>query len=565
MLARWPSGAEGVYYCTATLLGPDTILTNAHCIPGEAGDVAAGMKVKQARIVLGYLQLGDPGAKSYSVKIEPIEHDHTLDYSLLRVEGDPASAFPVTQRPIRAALDNERLFLIHHPGGQPQKLTQAFCRAHPEKPVEGTDVRHQCDTLGGSSGSLLMAQSDGAIVGLHYSGGLTPNDALSYNSGTDVLALVKGGREVGARLVARTEPAAADAPSFKLAEDERKRMAEEAAGKAEAEARRKAEQAAAEAAEAKRKEEQRVAMLAEEEKKKAEAKAAEEAAKAAGPKIGETFRDCPECPEMVVVPAGSFTMGSPESEEGHQSDEGPQRTVTIAKAFAVGKFEVTRDQFEAFVKDSGFRVADECFVWTGTEFKEQSGSFRKPGFDQAGTHPVVCVIWDDAKAYAEWLSKKTGKSYRLLTEAEWEYATRGVTEAGPQPRYHFGNDAKALCGYANGGDLTAKTKFKDWTVADCKDGHVFTAPAGSFKPNAFGLHDMHGNVWEWVEDCYKDSYKGAPTDGSAVKETSGCLRVLRGGSWGFRPDFLRAANRDWIQPGNRDNGLGLRVGRTLIP
>lgn len=327
---------------------------------------------------------------------------------------------------------------------------------------------------------------------------------------------------------------------------------------------RKADEAAA--AEARRKEEeQRVAMLAEEERKK---KTAEEAARkaVAVPKIGETFHDCPDCPEMVVVPAGAFLMGSPESEEGRYDDEGPQRTVNIAEPFAVGKFEVTRDEFEAFVSAAGHKVADECYQWTGSEWKKQSGSYLKPGFEQTGRHPAVCVRWDDAKAYVAWLSKKTGQSYRLLTEAEWEYAARGVTAATPQPRYHFGNDADGLCDYANGADQSAKQKFKDWTVSNCTDGNVFTAPTGSFKPNAFGLFDMHGNVWEWVEDCYHDSYKGAPDDGSAW--TTACTegrRVLRGGSWGVNPRYLRSASRFGSSTVDRVSYFGFRVARSLTP
>jgi formylglycine-generating enzyme required for sulfatase activity len=264
---------------------------------------------------------------------------------------------------------------------------------------------------------------------------------------------------------------------------------------------------------------------------------------------------------MVVVPAGSFTMGSPENEEGRNKDEGPQRTVKIAKPFAVGKLEVTRDQFEAFVTASGFKVADKCFVWTGSMLEEQSGSFRKPGFDQTGNHPAVCVSWDDAKAYAEWLSKKAGKPYRLLSEAEWEYAARAVTEAKPQPRYYFGNDAKELCGYANGADRS--TSFS-WKNTECDDGvGEGTAESGHYKPNPFGLYDMHGNVWEWVEDCYKDSYAGAPSDGAASTSGDCSLRVLRGGSWNYDPELLRAAYRIRYQPGFRSGSVGFRVARTL--
>jgi formylglycine-generating enzyme required for sulfatase activity len=148
-----------------------------------------------------------------------------------------------------------------------------------------------------------------------------------------------------------------------------------------------------------------------------------------------------------------------------------------------------------------------------------------------------------------------------LTEAEWEYAAR----AGSATRYHFGNDEKGLCTYGNVADETAKEKYKDWTVANCRDGYVNTAPVGSFKSNAFGLHDMHGNVWEWVYDCYKGSYAEAPLDGSAVTSGDCRGRVLRGGSWIGNPGGLRSAYRNRNNTANRDNYFGFRVGRTLTP
>ncbi|MGH6816179.1 MAG: caspase family protein, partial [Hyphomicrobiaceae bacterium] len=158
-------------------------------------------------------------------------------------------------------------------------------------------------------------------------------------------------------------------------------------------------------------------------------------------RAGDTYKECVTCPEMAVVPAGEFLMGSPDNEEGHYADEGPQHKVTIAKPFAVGKFEVTRDEFEAFVKATGHKVGGQCFLRTGNTWEAKAASFRNPGFEQTGRHPVVCVDWNDAQAYVAWLKKTTGKDYRLLSEAEWEYATRGVTVASVQPRYHFGNAA----------------------------------------------------------------------------------------------------------------------------
>ena len=261
------------------------------------------------------------------------------------------------------------------------------------------------------------------------------------------------------------------------------------------------------------------------------------------PEAGSAFRDCAECPEMVVVPAGSFRMGSPPSEEGRDDDEGPMRRVTISEPFAVGKYEVTFAEWDACVSAGG------C------------GGHR-PG-DQGwgrGNRPAVHVSWKDAQAYVAWLSEKTGKSYRLLSESEWEYAAR----AGTRTSRHWGEGASGQCGYANGADRTAEGRYSGWTVAECDDGHVWTAPVGTFKANGFGLHDVLGNVWEWVADCWNDSYAGAPSDGS-VWESGECgRRVLRGGSWGSRPWRLRSANRNWIDA-FRNIESGFRVARTLAP
>ena len=217
--------------------------------------------------------------------------------------------------------------------------------------------------------------------------------------------------------------------------------------------------------------------------------------------VGETFRDCATCPEMVVLPAGKFMMGSPEGERGRDDDEGPQSQVTIPEPFAVGKYEVTVGQYAEFVRETKHK--------TGNCYFPEGSSWENPGFKQSNDHPVVCVSWDDASTYAYWLSAKTGHEYRLLTEAEWEYAAR----AGTTTLYHFG---RMILG----------------NQANYNSNNEGTVAVGSFPANAFGLHDMHGNVWEWVEDCWHDDYTDAPTNGSAW--LSGCSdvnkRVLRGGS-----------------------------------
>jgi formylglycine-generating enzyme required for sulfatase activity len=172
----------------------------------------------------------------------------------------------------------------------------------------------------------------------------------------------------------------------------------------------------------------------------------------------------------------------------------------------------------------------------------------------------------------EWLSKQTGKPYRLLTEAEWEYAARGRTTPGPAPRFFYGDDAKQMCKYGNGADQTAQKTIPGadkWTVIPCPDGYAYTAPVGSFSPNPFGLHDMHGNVWEWVADCWHDSYNGTPPDRRLQAWTTGTTgdcsrRVVRGGSWSYGPQFLRAAYRGRFTANSRYDTLGFRVGRTLL-
>ena len=212
---------------------------------------------------------------------------------------------------------------------------------------------------------------------------------------------------------------------------------------------------------------------------------------------GRVFRDCPECPEMVVVPAGSFMMGSPSHEAGRGDDEGPRHRVTIEKPFAVGKYEVTFAEWDACVADGG------C----GGHRPEDEGWGR-------GRRPVINVNWDDAKAYVRWLNRKTGKQYRLPSEAEWEYAAR----AGTTTRYNWGDDIGRNRANCNGCGSRWDRKQ--------------TAPVGSFRANVFGLHDVHGNVWEWVEDCLNYNYAGAPADGSPWTDGDCTLAaVLRGGSW----------------------------------
>jgi formylglycine-generating enzyme required for sulfatase activity len=280
----------------------------------------------------------------------------------------------------------------------------------------------------------------------------------------------------------------------------------------------------------------------------------------------DTFKECDKCPEMVVVPAGSFTMGSPGSEPGRGVDESPQHQVTIARPFAVGKFDITVDQYTAFVAQGGYDTGSSCLTFEDGKPEERPGrSWRNPGFSQEGSHPAVCLGWNDAEAYVAWLSRQTGKTYRLLTEAEWEYAARARTEPGQYPFYFFGNDAKDLCRYGNVADQTAKSVagVEGSTIAPCNDGYAYTSPSGSFAANGFGLYDMQGNAWQWTQDCYHDSYKGASSDGAAWMSGDCDGHVLRGGSWIDPPVNLRAAIRIWDTSDDRTSSGGFRVARTL--
>jgi formylglycine-generating enzyme required for sulfatase activity len=248
-------------------------------------------------------------------------------------------------------------------------------------------------------------------------------------------------------------------------------------------------------------------------------------------KTGEAFSECDKCPEMIVVPAGSFTMGSPPSENDRRPSEGPQHKVAIGKRFAVSKFELAFDQWDACVTDGG------C-----NGYRPNDAGWGR------GRRPVINVSWNDVQQYVAWLAKKTGRSYRLLTEAEWEYAAR----AGTTTAYYWGDDIGK-------GNANCNGCGSQW---DNKQ----TAPVGSFAPNVFGLYDMAGNVWQWVEDCWHDNYNGAPSDGLAVLTTTECdRRVIRGGAWFNGPGGLRAAIRFGDRTSFRIDSIGFRVGRTLTP
>ena len=284
------------------------------------------------------------------------------------------------------------------------------------------------------------------------------------------------------------------------------------------------------------------------------------------------FQDCTDCPRMVTVPAGEFAMGSPEAETVRPGwppkaggNERPVHTVKIAAPFAIGTTEVTVAEFAAFVADTGLKVTPGCIDLRGgtKPVEDPSLSWQNPGFEQSPSGPVTCVSWNDATAYTTWLSRRTGHHYRLPSEAEWEYAAR----AGSTTPYFWGEDATSACRFAN--TRTAPEQIRRGLAASednfpCDDGAERPADAGSYAPNAFGLHDTVGNVFEWTEDCNHPSYDGAPTDGTAWLDPTACVfRVMRGGSASNGPRQNRAAARGGRPVTGRAPNLGFRVARDL--
>jgi formylglycine-generating enzyme required for sulfatase activity len=245
-------------------------------------------------------------------------------------------------------------------------------------------------------------------------------------------------------------------------------------------------------------------------------------------------------------------MGSPEDEAERSSNEGPQHRVKIPRRFAVSKLKITREEFEKFVNETSYAGEDRCFTLEEGNVQERSGrSFRNPGFEQDGKHPAVCIDWDDAKAYVAWLSKKTGKLYRLLSESEWEYVARAGTKTpfwwGPS----LSTDEANYDGRSTYGD-GSKGEYREKTV-----------PADMFKPNPWGLYQVHGNAMEWVEDCWNETYQYGPSD-DWMRVAGKCdVHVRRGGAWNTVAKMLRAAYRDNRKTSNRASNTGFRIARTL--
>jgi serine/threonine protein kinase/formylglycine-generating enzyme required for sulfatase activity len=276
-------------------------------------------------------------------------------------------------------------------------------------------------------------------------------------------------------------------------------------------------------------------------------------------RAGNRFKDCATCPDMIVVPRGTFTQGSSVSESGRESNEGPQHSVRIDYPLAVAQFEVTRQQFAQFVSDTGYALAGCSTYEEGSWKLRNDRDWQSPGFYQDETEPVTCVSWEDARRYTDWLAKKTGKDYRLLSASEWEYIAR----AGTDTARNWGNNPNIACQFTNIADRATQDNYPGWGIHDCMDGYVYTAPMENLKPNEFGVYATLGNVFEWVEDCWNNSYQGAPKDGSAWTDGDCAKRSLRGGSWFSQPKYVRSAFRNSFNSDARASTFGFRVAREL--
>lgn len=273
---------------------------------------------------------------------------------------------------------------------------------------------------------------------------------------------------------------------------------------------------------------------------------------------GSTIQDCPTCPKMTVLPTRRFKQGAAPGDRDALPAEKPQHIVLIRQPLAISTTQLTVGNFREFVTATKRELAG-CEVYDGDWHHKVAANWLEPGFIQNSDHPVTCVSWNDAVAYAAWLSAKTGHHYRLPSSSEWEYAARAGVDA-PLP---WSPAMQAACEYANVADRSAARRYPKWSVFACKDGYVNTAPVGSFKANAFGIDDMLGNVLEWTEDCWHEDYSKAPVDGSARMDGDCAEHELRGGSWFSSPAFVRLSYRNHSASGYRSSSVGVRLVRDL--
>jgi formylglycine-generating enzyme required for sulfatase activity len=297
---------------------------------------------------------------------------------------------------------------------------------------------------------------------------------------------------------------------------------------------------------------------------------------AQAPKPAQTFRDCPDCPEMAVIPAGEGVIGASPDMPDRRASERPLAAAVIAQPFAMATTETTRAAFARFVEDTRRRppigprpgrknpVPEGCNFWNGAYGYVLSHDWRNPGFVQRESEPVLCVSYEDAAAFAAWLSRKTGRAYRIPSSVEWEYAAR----AGAATAWPWGADSEAACTHANIADRTFRNAWSTRPSFNCDDSFLHTAPVARFKPNAFGLHDMIGNAWEWTADCWRDDLTAAGGDPRPITAAEGgdcAFRTPMGGGWISGPGWARPSARSRDPAVYRSFMLGFRVAAALEP
>ncbi|MDF2180410.1 formylglycine-generating enzyme family protein [Aliiglaciecola sp. CAU 1673] len=266
----------------------------------------------------------------------------------------------------------------------------------------------------------------------------------------------------------------------------------------------------------------------------------------------EGFKDCDDCPEMIEIPSGKFTMGTPADELKRAENEGPQKEIVFERSFAMSKYEITVADFSAFVETSGYQVEGKCYIISGEDWRESSEhNWQNPGFSQDNAHPVTCVSWHDANAYTNWLSQQTGLNYALPSEAQWEYAARANT----QTTFYTGVTIDATQANFNGAKTYGEGKEGEYRQKSTQ--------VGRFPANPFGLYDILGNMFEWTADCWYEDLSKIPTDGGILVISPCDKRTWKGGSWYNDPQHVRPGFREGGDPSVRANDIGFRVVRNF--